>query len=157
MAAPIPGRCGLPHSRGATLCNHRMDKKSGRLLGGGAGSLTASLPPPPPPPPARVPRPPSAPDDTQSLRKGADKAWTAAGRKARLKSLAKGLTHRFFTSCAVRERRSGAPAPEESGYSPRKTIKASGTAHRAAGEKVLERPRQQRTMFESCPGHFPAV
>lgn len=51
------------------------------------------------------PPPPSAPDDTQTHRKGADNAWLAEGRQiAKLKSLVGGLTHRFFTSCAIRER-----------------------------------------------------
>lgn len=140
MAAPAPARCGLPAFRRSHHCHHMMEEKPGGPLGGGGGPL----PGPPPPPSPR--------DDTQSLRKGADKAWPAGGRKAKLKSLAEGLTHRFFTSCAVRERRHGALALEESGYSPSQTIKASGTAHGAAGGKVLETPR-----FESCPGHFPAV
>lgn len=50
------------------------------------------------------------------------KAWPAEQRKAKLKSLAEGLTQRFFTSCAVTERGSGAPALGEMGCSPSETI-----------------------------------
>lgn len=74
-----------------------------------------------------TPPPPSAHDDTQTPGKGPTKpALRRDRRKARLQSLAEALTHRFFTSCAATER--GSPAPEESGCSPSKTIKAPGTA-----------------------------
>lgn len=88
---------------------------------------------------ASVPPPPSAHDDTQTHRKGADKAWLTEGRrKARLKSLAEGLTHRFFTSCTIRERGSGTPASKESGCSPSEMIEmieAPGAALGLLGRK----------------------
>lgn len=85
---------------------------------------------------ASAPPPPSAHDDTQTHRKGADKAWPTEGRrKAELKSLAEGLTHRFFTSCAVRERGSGTPASNESGCSPSEMIEAPGAALGLLGRK----------------------
>lgn len=115
--------------------NHRMEEKSGGPLGGGDGPLHHQ---PPHTHPASTAPPPAAHDDTLSLRKGAHKAWPAGGRKAKLESLAEGLTHRFFTSCAVKEA-VGALRPEESGYNPSKTIKALGIAHGAARELLGSR------------------